>query len=491
MKKISIFIAILFSSILFSSCEKLVEGLDVDPNNPADAPANLQLTGAQVASILVYEGELARLSGMWSEQFTGSDRQYITLENYNAVSGDFDSPWGNIYSNVIAQTKIIRQKADEANNPWLKGIAQVMEAQMFGTTTSLFGDIPFSQAAQAEMFPTPVYDPQPQVYAGVQALLDSGITNLSAPAGLNPGQNDVFYQGDLTKWISAARTLKARFYLHTEQYDLAAGQAQMGIMDTTGASNMMAPHGESYAADFNVYYSFLVYDRPAYMSAEAAYAPQLLNPDTANPLYRGNIKTNETARFNFYYIPGGGIYNNGTELNFQSAADGWVATDSLDGFFGTDTPFPLVTFEENMLILAESRARLGDLPGALAALNTVRRYLDRGDNISPGYYKFGLNYEEYLLLDFTPGIGIANPEGLPVEQALLKEILEEKYITLLGRIEVFNDIRRTDNLIGVPTNREDNQIPQRFLYPQSELNTNPNTPRLGTTDLFRPTPVNE
>jgi len=63
---------------------------------------------------------------------------------------------------------------------------------------------------------------------------------------------------------------------------------------------------------------------------------------------------------------------------------------------------------------------------------------------------------------------------------LLEQILEEKYITLVGEIVTFHDLRRTRNFIGVPNKTTGStgasDFPQRFLYPQSEVDTNSNVP---------------
>ena len=33
--------------------------------------------------------------------------------------------------------------------------------------------------------------------------------------------SDIFFNGDAEKWIKVANTLKARFFMHTKEYDLA------------------------------------------------------------------------------------------------------------------------------------------------------------------------------------------------------------------------------------------------------------------------------
>jgi hypothetical protein len=72
---------------------------------------------------------------------------------------------------------------------------------------------------------------------------------------------------------------------------------------------------------------------------------------------------------------------------------------------------------------------------------------------------------------------------------LVNQILEEKYCTLIGSFQVFHDLRRTKNIIGVPVkNSTASTIPQRFIYAQNEINTNESFP--GVVDIFTPTPIN-
>ena len=85
-------------------------------------------------------------------------------------------------------------------------------------------------------------------------------------------------------------------------------------------------------------------------------------------------------------------------------------------------------------------------------------------------------------------------DGFPDSDAsgnvLLKQILEEKYLTLIGELVTFHDLRRTRNFIGVPNKTTGStgasDFPQRFLYPQSELDTNENVPN-PLPEFFTPT----
>jgi hypothetical protein len=83
--------------------------------------------------------------------------------------------------------------------------------------------------------------------------------------------------------------------------------------------------------------------------------------------------------------------------------------------------------------------------------------------------------------------------SLTPDQALLREILEERYVSFFGQIEGFNDMRRTQNetLVRVPVlPNSGTQLPQRFLYPQSEIDRNTSTPS-PIPGLFVRTPVNQ
>lgn len=71
---------------------------------------------------------------------------------------------------------------------------------------------------------------------------------------------------------------------------------------------------------------------------------------------------------------------------------------------------------------------------------------------------------------------------------MLYEILEEKYLSLMAHIETFNDLRRTDNFLDLDPKRGD-QLPQRFLIAQTEINANNNISDVPGTST--PTPVNE
>ena len=142
------------------------------------------------------------------------------------------------------------------------------------------------------------------------------------------------------------------------------------------------------------------------------------------------------------------------------------------------------------MILAEAGFRSQGFDTGLNYLNAFRAYMAAGGyltNADPAQVK----YDAYDAADFNNG-GMENMDGLSADDALLREILEERYVTFFGQTEGFNDTRRTENETTVRVPIQPNvgtQLPQRFLYPQTEIDRNSNTPS-PIPGFFEPTDVN-
>ncbi len=386
---------ILFISISFLSCKKMVDGINTDPNNPQDATAATMLTGVQLSNAIVQEGELARRAGMWSGYFAGQLFQYNSYQLYNVIANDYNDTWSQVFAATIKNCRLMRQKSLEINNIRLAGVSRVIEAHVTGTALALWGDIPYSQVYN-ENFPNPIYEPQAKVYDSLQVLLDSAINNLNSASFISFATQDIVYQGDNIKWRQAAYTLKARYYLQTKQYALAMTAANNGI--SVAANNMVMTHIDN-ANGSNLYSQFMIDERPGFMNAAGTYAVSIINP--AGAKYRGNPKTNETGRYRY-------LYRSGTDINYNN----------VGGAFYKTTAFPLITYAENLLILAEADYRLTGFTAGLNRLNTYRAWLNTGAHLSTTYAIAGTyRYDPYVAADFNTG-GIENSNNPFVTYAL-------------------------------------------------------------------------
>lgn len=428
-----------------ASCKKDINKVnEYNPNQFSDADPTLMITGAQLANVMLSEGEAARLAGIFSGYFKGSDRQYFAYSDYSMSAGDFVSPWSTTYVDGLAQCRIIRNKAAAGGNEELLAVASITEAQLLLTASGLWGDIPNMEACK-DGITNPKFDKMSDVHQYCINLLDSSIGHASV------GAYSTAYSGSFD-WDEVANTLKARAYLRMKDYPKAMAAAKNGI---SAGNDMFANHSTESPGAWNVYYDFLDWNRGGYMSCDGSHIVPLL--DTAKATVansKNNTKTKETGRFAFYFYNGGNAYT-AMDPNF------------VDGIFATTSNFNLVSYTENESILAECYQRTGDNASALTHLNKIRAELETA---------FG-GYKAYILADFGPG---AMVKGATAGDALLKEIMVEKYACLFGQVETYADIRRTKNLIGIVPYKG-MKIPGRFLYPQSEINSNSNTPK---ADLF-------
>ena len=441
MKKNKIFILILIGIMSLTSCEKFVEGVNQDPNSFTDAPAALIIGQAQLASAYLYESQPARFAGLFTDQFTGSDRQFITYDKYGVTSTDFDDTWDKIYQRGVAQAKLSMEKALAEGNTELAGVAETFYAFFIAEAAILFGDVPATEAADDNIL-DPHYDPQSTALNFAIDKLNDALNKV----GANNNYSTVYVDNGLN-WKEVVHSLKARYYLAMKDYNNAYNEAIQGISSDNG--DLLVKHYNTTGAK-NMYYQFGVEQRGGYMTVKGSGA----NAGNGSTLKRWLVDGRPSGLSTPGDLNRDAVYFNGYDLNFE---DG--------GYFAVDAPYPILSYVETKLIEAEAAYHIGG--DALTPFNEVRSYLETKYNAPGGF-----------------------PASTSSGTQLLQEILEEKYISLIGNLQVFQDIRRTDNLIGVQIkNVNVSTIPQRFLYPDGESNANANFP--GLKDLYEKTEINQ
>ncbi len=447
------YLCIVIASLTIVSCQKLVEGINDNPNQlTLDAvDPGLFLNGAELSNITIQLYELSRMAGFYSGQLIGIEQVEKNRYEYSITTGTFD--WIG-YQGVIAPIREIQKRTTD--NPLYQGITRVLEANLIGTYASLFGDIPYSEAVSD--YENPRFDDQLEVFENLQSLLTDAIDYLNSAAGYVVVQ-DYIFNGNRIKWLETAWTLKARFYLYTKNYDLAYTAAQNGISSRANSMLFKPLDVEGDNSTKNKY--FLALSNALTIGTGDSYLIRLL--DASSGISRNNEKTNEAARLAYYII------------HHESPA-------SNTGIAAPLEPEPIVTFQENLLTLAEAGARTQGFNTGLQYLNELRAELNTGNYFNSSADGFTRQYDPYEETDFNPG-GIENPDGIVPLRALLREIIEERYISGFTSFMPFDDTRRlmrTDSDIAVPfplnTPTATKNV-ERFLYPSDELESNDNAPQ--------------
>ncbi|MCP9766274.1 SusD/RagB family nutrient-binding outer membrane lipoprotein [Lacihabitans sp. LS3-19] len=467
MKKIKyIVLSLMFFTTI--SCESLVDGINNNPNEISSDSFEagvLLLKGIELADISVQAGHQTRIGGMWSGQTKGLILLYKSIYEYNLSAEETNGIWENAYQGVVKQARVLREQTK--SSPKAKqysGITKVLEANALGTVASLFGDVPFSEISNDEIS-DPKFDSQKSVFAGLQTLLDEAIADLGASTS-SAIPEDLMLAGNVTKWSKVAHTLKARFYIYTKEYDKANQQALLGISSTSEALAFTPPNIGNGSLNLNYK---MINERGGYWGFNGSHLDNLLSGS------RNNAKTAEGARLAYYKFDGNSASNN-------------------KGIAAASTPITLVGYEENLLILAETAVRTGKTADGLVQLNKLRAHLASGKAFTKLNATNELKYDAYELSDFDKG-GIENVDNLDPVRALLREIIEERYVSGFTGLLAFDDLRRLgakekDIAVLPPYNSPTiAQYPQRFVVAQSELSANTNAPQ--DAGIFAITEVNK
>ena len=452
----NMFSLILIASIMMlPSCE-IPTDLNDNPNEITlqDVDANLFLNGAQLANIMLQNSHLNRITGMFSGQLIGYTSLYSNIYGYALSTVESNDEWNGCYTGVLTNTRHISEAVPD--DKLLVGIAKVIEAHAVGTLAILMGDVPYSEVVSE--VEDPKFDSQVSVLSAVTSLLDGAISDLGSASSRSESY-DIYYGGDKDNWLAAAYTLKARYALVQSDYAGALSAAGSGISSSAGDMNFV-PRGDAATSegDKNLFNAILAGSRAGDLGNRDSYLLALLN-DTLTTTYRGNLKTDETARHNYYKID-------------ETSGDGNL------GVIERFEPMPMVTYFENQLIKAEAAARTSFADG-LGHLNDYRAWLASGGRLNDTFNdSASILYEAYDAADFADG-GMENLDGVADVDALLREIIEERYVSGFGTYMPFNDHRRlrgegkTNLIVPFPLNTTAaSEHVERIPYAQDELASN-------------------
>lgn len=430
---------------VLAGCNNFLSGdkLSSNPNLPVSADRYLLLNGVQATQFASQTGAAARTYGIWTQQFSGTDRQYISVEEYDIIPDDFTGTFTSTYSSGgLIDIRKIQADADKVNDKVFRGVAEVWEALTIGTAATIWGDIPYREAANPAIT-KPKLDPQAQVYADVQKLLDSAIVHLNSGQGPGPGAYDLVYgastssPASIARWVAAARTLKARYYMNLAEVDptnyaRVIAQANLGI---ARESDDFRTYQSASPGEENIWYQFMFRERDTYIRANATLVDLL--------------KARNDPRLTEFFAP-----NASGEVQGAIPDDGDTGASTLSLTRGAPSfRQPLITWAENVLLRAEAEYQTGATAAALNDLNAVRAEIGLAPVVATG-------------------------------TALLAAIVEEEYIALFQNIEVMSLYARTcyPNITPVAGAG----VPRRLYYGSQEANANPNIPDVSVQSRFNP-----
>lgn len=439
----------LLGLFMMAGCKKFID-VNQNLNNPTDVQEALILPAVEVAISHNEHGGIPSILALHYSQAVALNQPVPEHGTYLLVSGELDAEWSNLFTICLNNLKVLNNKATTSGKPNYAAVAKILTAYCLGFGTDLWGDLPYSEALQGIDKLTPAYDKQEDIYKSIQALLDNAIADIAQNGVVTPGSDDLFYEGDMSKWKKLAYTLKARYYMHltkapgysaAAQADLALAALQNG-MDSNDDDLKMSYPGS--AGNENPWYvtflpgSTLVLSSYTVGTLKSRADPRLpiMVAKAKNPLagdYNGRaIGTTDIGDLESYSIPG--------EFYAGAGANNYI-----------------VTYSEALFLKAEATFYKS---GAAAA--------------QPFYQDAIRSHMQKLGVSSAATTTYLSARGTLTAADALRLIIEEKNTANFLSQENFVDWRRTGfPVLTVVPNAILPQIPRRLLYPQIESISNP------------------
>jgi len=495
MKKLFILLTVLL--VLGSSCKKDFLNVDeTNPNNASTVPANLILPAAlNYTSILMNTpGNYAFINewyGLWS--ISGGYSQDLNMTEYNLLNSHFQGNWSSSYTNLKNYDNIEKSATAPALMSY-RAIAKIMKVYLYQNLVDNYGNVPYSQALQAESSVLkPAYDPQQTIYEDLVVQLDTAM-NIIATTPLTAtlvGSGDIIFGGNMGNWAKFANTLKLRILMN--QADMAGRAAYITAHLATTAS--VGYMGAGQGAWLN----------PGY----------LVSVGKMNPFWERfwNASGSQQADGLGYFVAGQDACDfltaNGDprKLRFFQAYTGTsiqgnyfgakllqtVANTSKIGpgmLIGYNQNAPILTDIESLFLQAEAAQR-GYIAGSAqafyeAAVTASIVYEGQKASSDPSTYVAPVALDAASFL----ANGGANVSYVAATNKL-QLIITQKWCALngLSPMPIWTDYRRTGFPNFIHWSADPQKInptpPVRLLYPQTEISTNPdNVTAQGTINLF-------
>ncbi|WP_245584767.1 SusD/RagB family nutrient-binding outer membrane lipoprotein [Pedobacter glucosidilyticus] len=436
MKNIFKTFSILLAVFLLTSCSKL--DINVNPVNPVTSPSNLRLP-AILGNMAYHNYSHARFASYHSFYLTTrlSNTRIESQLDYNAITRL--GAWRWHYFDVGSNCRGLIETAQREGSFNYLGVAKIMLAYSYLTATDSFGDMPYSQAYSASF--NPVYDPQQQVYAGIESLLNEGLADLEKASPSDRPMNatsDLIFSGDLRKWAAFAKAVKARMYLHTANFDNGYDRLITTVDDALANFDdaiYKYPAGATREWEMNLWgpqvaspeFNFADIRNVLVESMHTDFLMNYLTLNEAGLTYDPRLFKLTTPGANNRYLAARaseglstlGLPTGTTMADFANLYNGfWTRNDS---------PAPFILKEELYFIKAEALFYKGNLEAAHAAYEL---------GIETNLRRLGVSDADIAAYMTTSKV-VSDPTVLKIS-----DIMMQKYVAMYLQGETWVDMRR-------------------------------------------------
>lgn len=240
MKKIK-YMLLLPLFIMCGACTDLTE-LNQDPTMSTTINPSLMIPNIQATQTFGYNNAYRYMiyPGGFCNHFTGGWAMVEYAGKGKKNTGYMERLWTIYYPQlvweIVALENLCKDKPEYVNQ---LAMAKLLRVEVFTKLTDYYGDIPYSEAGQGyfEGILSPKYDKQEDIYMDFFKQIDDALALFDPTLPLVT--TDLYFRGNIDKWIRFANSLKLRTAMHLIKVDegLAKEKAREAILGGLMESN--------------------------------------------------------------------------------------------------------------------------------------------------------------------------------------------------------------------------------------------------------------
>lgn len=241
-----------------SGCRKSQFNINKNINSPTDStitydvvlPSAMNATahivahggGPGGAGTVSNWGVLSNWMSYWSR--SGTYAPNVQEETYQITTGFGAGIWNACYDNNY-DLQIVQSKAAQAGADFYEGIARILKAHNYQILVDIYNNVPYSQALKGSANPTPKYDKGLDIYKDLFREIDAGLASINAAdpsssANADISTNDIMFQGNKARWNQFGNTLKLRMLIHAYAVAGINKAAEIAIINANGNGYLTA-----------------------------------------------------------------------------------------------------------------------------------------------------------------------------------------------------------------------------------------------------------
>lgn len=455
MKKLIVLSSLLLT-LAFLGCTEGFEETNTNPNQPEEVSTDLLL-----ATVLSTMANSAVTSGWGNGNIVAQLTAKINFTGFDRYDWGSESGLWNEHYGILPEIDIILEsaRAEATRNTSYEAIALIIRAYVFSILTDNWGNIPFSEAIDGSNGNfTPAYDDQEVIYTAI--LNDLQAAEVLLRAGFPILGGDIIYNGNTEKWRKFANSLRLRYLMRISNRRDVSNDIQAifnsGVFIATNEDNALMVYPATTLIDSWPISRSRVGSFDEFRMSETVES--VLKQFNDERLIKWFQPTDNPTDAPDLFV---GLPNGLSEDNASNFNGGASNVSRLRQSFFFDSPnsvkAAILQTAEVHFIFAEAMQR-----GLIAG--DAELFYNEGIRLSFDYWDVDQDLGAYL-----------GQNGVAYD-GRLETILTQKWLaSFLVGLEGWYDFRRTgfpSFIVPGPDNVNNDRVPVRFLYPDSEQTLN-------------------